>query len=78
MWEEPSHGVWWDRLAPLLERPGTWAVVYETDQASTARKYASNLTSGRYNLPPGRFEFRGQERDGNGAIYARYLGKDAG
>lgn len=74
-WEQPRQGVWWDRLAPLSERPGEWAVVYETHNASTARKYASNLTSGRYNLPPGRYEFRGQERDGKGAIYARLLRK---
>ena len=60
-----------------MDRPEEWAVVYETDQASTARKYASNLTSGRYNLPPGRFEFRGQERGGRGAIYARFLGEGA-
>ena len=70
VWEKPSFGPWFDRLEPVMERPGKWARVYEAPTPQTANTTASGLRSGRFKIPDGEFEFK---YDGIG-VYARYLG----
>ncbi len=77
-WEEPrltGPGVWEARLLPLIDRPGDWAVVYETDKPATAHVIRSQLVTGRYGLPDvrGTWEFKARKAAEGGKIYARYL-----
>ncbi len=75
-WEEPpivGPGVWESRLLPLIDRPGEWAVVYETDKTATAHTIRNQLLAGRYGLPSGRWEFKARKTGAGGKIYARYL-----
>lgn len=82
VWEDPlpsrSHqpGIWEQRLAPLLERPNTWARVHEASKG-TVHGQVSVLKRRKVRIPEGRFEFCARNVDGNTAyIYARYLGPE--
>jgi hypothetical protein len=78
-WEDPPPARgdgrlrWGDRLAPLFEQPGKWAHVF-TSTPSTADTSVTKLRSRKYRYPPGRYEFCSRIVDGEGRVYARYLG----
>lgn len=78
-WESPRKPVWHERLLPLKQQPGRWAKVRDTSSNAQAHKYASRLRHHpeEYNLPPGRWEFKGEKRGDGGALLARYLGDEA-
>lgn len=67
-----GRGVWIERLAPLLEHEGRWAVVLKGGKPPTVASNTSNLRKGRYQIPPGRWEFRAVDDE----IFARYLGPE--
>ena len=86
VWEDPSVldrrkgplGIWMKRLGPLLDKPGKWAMVFETSRAS-AYSTIRNLHAGRYRVPPGQWEFTSRVDDlGNGRVYARWVGEQVG
>jgi hypothetical protein len=59
-----------DRLTPLMERPGEWAMVHRAStRAATA---ASALRNREYHYPPGKWEFRSSHRE----LFARYIGPE--
>lgn len=81
VWEDPAprrtgrggqFGIWIERLSPLLEHPGRWAVVLESETPSRAYGIAHNLSHHRLRVPPGEWEYTAR---GN-KVYARYLGPD--
>lgn len=81
VWEDPPEekagtGVWHERLAPLMARPGVWARIAERPQPSTARTVASNLRKRMVRVPEGDWEFVSRQVDGTAYVYARYLGPD--
>lgn len=65
-------GTWAERLSPLLEHVGRWAVVRTTPTSNTASKTAWLLRKGQFVPPPGRWEFRSSGCE----VFARYLGPD--
>ena len=67
---------WVDHLAPLVQSPGEWARVGVYAKATTAYSTARNLRTGRVQVPAGRWDFVGRSVDGEGRVYARYLGPD--
>ncbi len=81
IWEEPprltrrayvGRQVWTDRLAPLMEGPGRWAMVHTYKTVGAAASTASQLRRGMVvSVPTGTWEFaaRGPK------VYARYLGE---
>lgn len=81
VWEDPppnprEPGHWKRDLLPLTERPGQWARL-RTTPGRAAQATATNLTRGKYALPPGRWEFISRATgDGGTALYARYLGPE--
>lgn len=77
VWKDPprysdQRVVWPERLEPLKERPGDWAMVYTAGSEASARSTVVRLKNGNLKLPEGQFEF---DRDGCD-IYARYLGSE--
>lgn len=80
--DPPSHPKWKDRLAPLLERPGEWALVRTYDRAESAHNAAGYLRgsangSTRSRVPPGRWLFRSRQVDFDVAewgVWAKFLG----
>jgi hypothetical protein len=80
-WEDPpprsrgEKGTWVERLQPLLAHPKRWAVV-RILPANRARQVAHLLTRKGVLMPPGRWEFASRIVDGEGRVYARYLGPD--
>ncbi len=84
-WEDPPdpagsgrRGVWIERLTPLMEHPKRWAVVATRPVANPARVLTHDLKVGRFQMPPGRWEFLSRTVDGECRVYARYLGPDDG
>jgi hypothetical protein len=81
IWEDPPPGqvklgVWTERLTPLLAHPGRWARV-KTSAGLGAATTASQLRKGKYQVPPGRWEFTAARLDrDHTAVYARYLGPE--
>lgn len=83
VWEDPPvtaggfGGInWGDVLAPLKDYPGRWALVHTGDPKKVRTK-ASNLTRGnvaRGRVEPSEWEFVSRTVDGEGRMYARYLG----
>jgi hypothetical protein len=80
-WEDPSGrrsqpGIWIERLEPVMAQPGRWARVLDCRYAR-ARTVANDLRHGKVRRPPGRWDFTSRGLgDGQGAVYARYLGPD--
>lgn len=84
-WADPPqrhHGprgprVWDERLKPLLERPGQWAIVYRAATRNAAGVAMTAIRTGRVRVTlPGRFEFTTREGDdGSGVLYARWMGE---
>lgn len=84
VWEEPpvttSGGnrplEWPARLAPLRERPGQWARVSKHLNGPAASSTANDLRKGRRpGVDPAEFEFTGRTIDGEGYVYARFIGE---
>lgn len=74
-WEEPDRSpgdgrnAWPSRLAPLRERPGSWAVVAEDVAASTGGRLKKDY-------PEYEFTNRGIRNNRAEKLYARYVGTD--
>lgn len=81
VWEDPPapkrghNGMWVERLAPLVERPGEWARVKGPTSESNARATANNLKDRKIKIPDGKWEVVARHVDGKGYVWARYLGK---
>lgn len=78
-WKEPGavhRHVWEERLAPLVKRPGAWAVVWESTLGSVSNA-AHCLRTGTYKAPVGRWEFKVRSVRGTGRaeLFARFLGR---
>lgn len=82
VWKDPpplskygAHGIWERRLAPLVERPGEWAVVKETAKTNTSIAAQLRRRVYRIPFPSHEWEFVQRSSDHNTIeIYARYLG----
>lgn len=74
IWQEPpeQERSWRARLAPLVEQPEDWALVYCAPTPSTARSAAVRLRKRVYTVPrpTHRWEFKTSGTD----VYARYIG----
>jgi hypothetical protein len=64
---------WEDRLAPVKERPGDWAMVWQYGKSDGARCAVRRLRNGRLRTPPGLWEFAVRGRE----VFAKYLGETA-
>ena len=76
-WKDPpvrGPGAWRAKLAPLLERPNTWALVHQSPTARAAYNLKVALDSGKHDLPEGEWEFTARKTKTGGEIYARYIG----
>jgi hypothetical protein len=71
-----ASGKWTARLAPLVDRPGEWAMVATYPEAQRAYIQVRNLKRA-VSVPPGQWEFTGRAVDGRGEVYARFLGPNA-
>lgn len=77
---------WSDLLAPLMERPGQWAMVRTYDRANDAYQAANYLRGAsngttRSRVPDGRWVFRSRQVDFDVAewgVWAKYLGSSTG
>jgi hypothetical protein len=69
---------WVRILEPLTkpERAGEWFLILKTDQPHKANIAASALSRRKYRIPPGKWEFTSRKSDGEGRVYARYLGNE--
>lgn len=87
VWEDPPEpatgrkGVWFERLSPLMEKPGEWARVLDTLFARTAYGTVTVIKQGKsgtrsMNRPPGQWEACARKVDGKFYVYARYLGPE--
>lgn len=67
---------WSERLLPLMERPGSWAMVPGLYHGSTT----GQLNGRRCAIPPGRWQFKGRHLPdlpaGRVRIWAMYLGPE--
>jgi hypothetical protein len=78
VWKEPppkvSRSVWADRLAPLKERPGVWAMV----KADTPAKIGGLRTRlAKTSAIKGQFELRAHKlADDAAELYARFNPQD--
>lgn len=70
---EPSRGVWYDRLRPCIDKPGTW-VRFEMRNLSTANGTAAELRRGARRRPPGDWSFAARKEHGRAWLYACYRG----
>jgi hypothetical protein len=75
IWEEPppkpSRSIWAERLAPLKERPGQWALI-ETGSLSRVTGLRSRL--GRLAALENAYEFRTHKTSPeSGKLYARHV-----
>jgi hypothetical protein len=72
--------LWPARLAPCLEEPGEWFLVWRYFSSASAACAAKDLRrpSYRRRVPPGRWEFRHGQIDDlpEWGVWARYLGAD--
>ena len=85
-WEEPPPATsrsttWAERLTPLLDHPGRWAIIATYKHMSSAASAASQLRhiipGGNSTLIAAHFEFVGREsKGGEAALFARYTGPD--
>lgn len=66
----PNAGKWVRILAPLVDRPGDWAVVTTRATPGAAANTAATIRQGRVELPPGRWEATTRLCD----VYVRYMG----
>lgn len=69
--------VWEKRLEPLRARPGEWAVV-KTGKANAIYTTADALRHGRFGagIDPQDWEFVARTKNGEGKVYARFIGAD--
>lgn len=72
---EPKSINWRERLAPLVDKPGEWAVVARKPKPSTAYSTANNLRSGKCRVPEGEWEFQAATdiETGEGLVRACYV-----
>lgn len=88
VWEDPPYvqeynprpgpeSLWYQRLLPVMERPGQWAMVKEA-KITSAKSLVGQLRRRILLVPDaeGQWEFVSTQskEDGNRRIYARYLG----
>jgi hypothetical protein len=67
--------VWVEVLTPLTKKPGEWFRVALKDTWGAARSCASQLSTGRLDVPPGEWGFKSEAaEDGGGYVCARYVG----
>lgn len=82
-WKDPAPskrgfgskaGVWVDRLQPLLQHPGRWAVVYKAEdgKAQKASGMAASLRGDKTRKPAGKWEFTARADE----VFARYIGPE--
>lgn len=67
-------GVWIERLQPLTQHPGKWAVVYTADdgKASKASGMAASLRGDKTRKPNGKWEFTSR----GGEVFAKFIGPE--
>ena len=65
-------GVWVDRLRPLMDHPGRWAVVYKTDKQTKASGMAAALRQGKTRKPEGKWDIRSRGLE----VFAQYVGPE--
>ena len=83
-----DKGKWAAALAPLMERPGTWAEIESRDtkthSGQWAHRTARNLKHSPLRFPAGtastdwEFTARHLKDEGRSALYGRYLGSTNG
>lgn len=87
VWEEPPGPSphdgkrrareWEERLAPLRDWPERWARVYGPVTQNQALNAAANGRRGNWSgIDPDEWEITCRTVDGQGYVYARYLGGD--
>lgn len=79
-WCDPPVGRvdgWPRRLAPVMERPGMWALVSEYRVEASARGAVRDLRIGRLHSPPGSWEFRSSRTGELYGVWAKYVGPNA-
>lgn len=71
---EPNS--WANRLMPLMEKPGVWALIYTCENPETANKLQSNLHGRKLAIPEPKhhWEFAARWCE----VYAIYRGKERG
>lgn len=68
-------GIWEPVLRELMERPGEWGLIRETDTVEKAYRHTANLRHARLvKIPAGFWEFTARTNGGNGEVYGRFLG----
>ena len=67
-------GIWIERLRPLLERPGVWAKVHQTDESQQASNAAAAIRRGSVILPPGLWDAHARKLNGEHWVVACFLG----
>lgn len=80
VWEDPpskrssAPSIWAEILAPLVERPNTWARI-RTGPPASMYSMAGNLRNND-SVPPGIWDFAARKIDDEtGGLWARYLGE---
>lgn len=80
-WCDPPEGLhrWSKRLQPVMERPGEWAMVMETQSVTSVRSTVKHFRNGTTVIPPGRWVFRTGKSPmnaGHWGVWAKYLGPE--
>ncbi len=65
-------GVWTERLAPVMDRPGQWARVALYSGSGQAASVVSSLNKRAVKVPTGKWEFAARRK----AVYAKYVGPE--
>lgn len=69
------HGKWRRLLAPLVADPKVWYRVMGPTSPGSARRFAWMLSAGRIaNIEADEYEATSRNEDGQGYVYARYVG----
>ena len=84
VWEDPSDECrgrpplkWMPILLAVQERPGEWARIAVCSSPTSAHNTATNIKRS-CRIPAGKWELKSRKaEDGQGYVYARYLGPDA-
>ena len=81
VWEDPPekrnrHGVWIERLTPVMARTDQWARIDEQPDVLRAERTVSSLRRKKVKMPDGKWDFRHGVVDEKHYIYARFLGAE--
>jgi hypothetical protein len=78
VWEDPPERKairWTDKLAPVRENPGRWAKFVTPTSKASASSTVVGLRKGNVTgIEPDEWDFENANIDGQGFIYAMYLG----